>query len=127
MITVLLGAVCCNLLVYAGGLFQQGHYLLAMLMMAVASISLGALFAMAKLSGFSHFVGAKETGITVGDVYQTMLKDASSIQDVQTELARDLYIQTNDAPVRAGALYTAIVEGKRALVIEQIHLGEADL
>lgn len=117
MMIALFGAICCALVAYGGGLAAVGNYGVGILSLSAGTIGLGFAFAIAKLSGFTHFVASGEQGIGMADLAQFLIESR--------HLGFDVFVQTEGTPIRAGGIYTARVNGRDVAVIEAVPVPEA--
>lgn len=112
--TTILGAVCCMLIAFGGGLAERGDVIGSLACMGLGSGTMAFLFALVKLKGFTHFVDVGGAGLDLAATFDFIDKQVVKVDDYNTPI----FVQTTGSPIRAAGIYTATYAGERVVVIE---------
>jgi hypothetical protein len=109
--TTILGAVCCMLIAFGGGLAERGDVIGSLACLGLGTGTMAFLFALVKLKGFSHFIDSGGAGLDMTSLYFNPVVCAARSD-------APIYVQTTGSPIRAAGIYTATYAGERVVVIE---------
>lgn len=109
----LVAAALVALVFYAGGVFNEGHIVAALLIAGLSTMALGTLFAAARYAGQQVSSFDTREGLSL-DQLHTFITDTPL-------LTRDTKVYVGDQGLNmAGSVFVCLLDGHRTVVIERM-------